>query len=267
MLGARDEASQRTLESGGMTDRPMHTVPGLFDRLTYLYGEGERAVEQGRFEDAVSIFSEGISLDDEFRQRYVTMYAQRAFARQRLGDHQGAIPDYSKAMQMEPPAHHAQYHFHRGMCFAELQDYEQAVAEYGRSIALFADHPGPYHLRGKLFATKLERYEEAIADFDRMLQFHVHPEALQLRGFSKLNLGRGNEAIPDLFEANRIEPDTYTSYLLAWAGAVAPNDDLFYHSMEAVLRADPSYKRYFLENEDYARFANEPRFRQIISAF
>jgi tetratricopeptide (TPR) repeat protein len=250
-----------------MSDRPMHTVPGLFDRLTYLYAEGERALEESRFQDAVQIFSEGIGLDDHFRQRYVTMYAQRAIAKQRMGDPQGAIPDYSKAIQMEPPVNQAQYHFHRGMCFADLEDYEQAVSEYARSIALFADHPGPYHLRGKLFATKLERYQEAIADFDRMLQMHAHPEAFQLRGFAKLNLGRGADAIPDLLESNRIEPDTYTDYLLAWAGAIAPNDELFYHSMEAVLRADRSYKQYFADNDDYARFANQQRFQQILGAF
>ncbi|MDB4959563.1 MAG: tetratricopeptide repeat protein [Myxococcales bacterium] len=245
----------------------MHTVPGLFDRLTRLYGEGERALAEGRFQDAIGIFSEGLGLDDQFRLRYVTMYAQRAFAKQRMGDHQGAIPDYTKAIQMEPPINQAQYHFHRGMCFADLEDYQQAVSEYAKSIELFPDHPGPYHLRGKLFATKLERYQEAIADFDRMLQMHGHPEALQLRGFAKLNLGRGAEAIPDLFESNRLEPDTYTDYLLAWAGAIAPNDELFYHSMEAVLRADPGYKQYFLDNDDYARFAGQPRFKQIVGAF
>ena len=66
-----------------MSDRPMHTVPGLFERLTTLYADGERAIEEGRFSDAVALFTEGIRLDDQFRQHYVTMYAQRAFARSR----------------------------------------------------------------------------------------------------------------------------------------------------------------------------------------
>jgi tetratricopeptide (TPR) repeat protein len=246
----------------------MHTVPGLFDRLTALYAEGERALEQGRLQDAVALFSEGIQLDDEFRQRYVTMYAQRAFARQRMGDNMGAIRDYTRAieMEMEIPLNQASYYFHRGMCFAALGGHEEhAVKDYGQSIELYPDHPGPYHLRGKLYASDLRRYEEAIADFDRMLAMHPLAEGYQLRGYSKLNVGRSREAIPDLQEANRLEPDTYTDYLLAWAGAVAPDDELFYQSMQAVLAADPeSYKAYFLENEDFARFRTQPRFRQII---
>ncbi len=246
----------------------MHTVPGLFDRLTAIYAEGERAIEEGRLEDAVARFTEGIQLDDQFSQRYVTMYAQRAFARQRMGDNMGAIPDYGKAIEMEPPLNQAQYLFHRGMCFTAIGGHEEhAVADYGRSIAIYPDHPGPYHLRGKLFASDLGRYEEAIADFDRLLAMSPVAEGYQLRGYAKLNLKRGRDAIPDLLEANRLEQDTYTDYLLAWAGAVAPDDELFYRSMQAVLGADPAtYRAYFLDNDDFARFRGQPRFRQIVGA-
>ena len=149
----------------------MHTVPGLFERLTTLYADGERAIEEGRFQDAVALFTEGIRLDDQFRQHYVTMYAQRAFARQRIGDNMGAIPDYGKAIEMEPPPNQAQYFFHRGMCFTAIGGHEEhAVADYGRSIAIFPDHPGPYHLRGKLYASDLGRFEEAIAAATRVVE-------------------------------------------------------------------------------------------------
>ncbi len=248
-----------------MSDRPMHTVPGLFDRLTDIYARGEQAIEQGRLEEAVELFTEGIGLDDHFRQRYVTMYAQRAFAKQSLGDHMGAIPDYGKAIDMEPEINQAQYYFHRGMSFAAIGGhFEHAVADYGRSIALHDQHPGPFHLRGKLLATELERYDEAIADFDKFLTMHQHPEVLQLRGFCLLSLKRGAEAIANLQQSKQMNPDVYTDYLLAWAGAVAPDDELFYQSMQAVLAADPSYRQYFVDNDDYKRFYDQPRFKQIV---
>jgi len=243
----------------------MHTVPGMFDRLTQLYAAGEQALGEERFADAVALFSEGLALDDHFRQRYVTMYAQRAFARQRLGDAMGAIPDYGRAIELEPPTNQAQYHFHRGMCFEQIGGHdEHAVVDYGKAIALYPDHPGPYHLRGKLFAGDLARYAEAIDDFDHLLALQPHPEGYQLRGFAKLNVGRGGDAIADLMESNRLSPDVYTDYLLAWAGAVAPDDELFFRSMEAVLRADISYRPYFAENDDYARFRHHPRFVHLL---
>jgi tetratricopeptide (TPR) repeat protein len=248
-----------------MNDRPMHTVPGLFERLTALYADGVRALEDGRLHQAVGLFTEGLQHDDEFRQGHVTMYAQRAFAHQRLGDHVAAIRDYGRAIEMEPPPNQAQYLFHRGMCFTALGGHEEhAVNDFARSIAIYPDHPGPYHLRGKLLATDLNRYEEAIADFDRLLSMSAVAEGYQLRGYAKLNLGRGRDAIPDLLEANRIEQDTYTDYLLAWAGAIAPDDELFYRSMQAVLAADPeTYRQYFLDNDDFSRFRHQARFRQI----
>jgi tetratricopeptide (TPR) repeat protein len=249
-----------------MSDRPMHTVPGLFDRLTALYADGVRALEDGRLHHAVALFSEGVQLDDQFRQGDVTMYAQRAFAHQRLGDHIAAIRDYNRAIEMEPPLNQAIYFFHRGMCFAALGGHEEhAVNDFGRAIALRPADPGPYHMRGKLYATDLGRYHEAIADFDRLLAMHPVAEGYQLRGYAKLNLGLGHDAIPDLMAANRIEQDTYTDYLLAWAGAIAPDDELFYRSMQAVLATDPeSYRQYFLDNEDFARFRHQPRFHQIV---
>jgi tetratricopeptide (TPR) repeat protein len=244
----------------------MHMVPGLYEQLQTLYADGKRAIDEGRMHDAVALFSHGLQLDDQFRHEHVTMYAQRAFARQQLGDNMGAIPDYGRAIEMEPPINQAQYYFHRGMCFTALGGHEEhAVQDYGRSIAIYPDHPGPYHLRGKLYASDLGRYEEAIADFDRLLAMHPVAEGYQLRGYAKLNLMRGRDAIPDLMEANRLEQDTYTDYLLAWAGAIAPDDELFYHSMQAVLTVDrPTYQPYFLDNDDFARFRDQPRFHQII---
>jgi tetratricopeptide (TPR) repeat protein len=247
-----------------MSDRPMHTVPGAMERLTALYADGERALDEGRFADAIAKFSEGLAIDDHFRQRYVTMYAQRAFAKQRAGDAMGAIPDYTRALELEPPINQAQYYFHRGMCFVEIGGHEEhALQDYARSSSIYPDHPGPYHLRGKLLIT-LERWEEAIAEFDRLLERTPNPEGYQLRGYARLNLDEGVAAIPDLMESARRAPAVYTDYLLAWAGAIAPDDDLFYRSMAAVLEADPSYRPYFLDNPDYARFLNEPRFQSIV---
>ena len=251
-----------------MSDRPMHTVPGLFDRLTAIYGDGVRALEDNRLGDAVALFSAGIELDDQFRHRDVTMYAQRAFARQRLGDNMAAIPDYGRAIEMEPPLNQAQYLFLRGMCFTAIGGHEEhAVNDFGRSIAIAPNHPGPYHLRGKLYASELGRFEEAIADFDQLLAIGPVAEGYQLRGYAKLNLQRSREAIPDLLEANRLEQDTYTDYLLAWAGAVAPDDELFYRSMQAVLAADPAkYKTCFLDIDDFARFRDQPRFQYLVAS-
>ncbi len=248
-----------------MSDRPMHTVPGLFDRLAQIYAAGEAAMNENRLAEAEQLFTEGLGLDDHFRQRYVTMYAQRGFVRQRMGNHAGALDDLGRAIAMEPPINQAQYYFHSGMSLAKLGNFEAAVEAYGRSIALHDQHPGPFHLRGKLLTSELNRHAEAIADLDRFLAMRPHPEGYQLRGYAKLSLGRGADAIPDLQESYKLAPDdAYTLYLMAWAGAIAPHDELFYWAVQATLHADPSYRQYFIDNDDYRRFYDQPRFRALV---
>ncbi|MFN7134147.1 MAG: tetratricopeptide repeat protein, partial [Myxococcales bacterium] len=157
----------------------MHTVPGAFQKLQALYAEGEAAIQEGQFEEAVEKFSEGLAIDDNFRQRYISMYAQRAFALHNLGRLDEAIADYSKAIEMEPEINQAQYYFQRGICWMSLggQD-ERAIADFGSAMNLHPDHPGPYHLRGKLLFVH-GRYAEAIADFDAALAIQQIPECVE----------------------------------------------------------------------------------------
>lgn len=168
-----------------MVGRPMHTIPGAFQKLVALYNEGDQAIQAGDLETAVAKFSEGIAIDDHFRQRYVTMYAQRAFALQKLGRLEEAIADYTKALELgEPPENQAQYFFHRGMAIKHLPaegdarqaNIEAAIADFGRSIALYQNHPGPYHLRGQLLFDQ-GRYGEARADFVRLKELTGKPVA------------------------------------------------------------------------------------------
>lgn len=163
-----------------MSNSPMHTVPGAFEKLRTLYAEGEAALQEQRFADAVAKFSEGLSIDDNFRQRYVTMYAQRAFALHNMGRLDEAIGDYTHAIEKEPEINQAQYYFQRGLCFMSLGRLDDAIRDYGQAIAMHPQHPGPFHLRGKLLFQQ-GRFAEAIADFDSALAIHDIPECRELK--------------------------------------------------------------------------------------
>ncbi len=247
-----------------MSDRPMHTVPGAFEKLTALYAEGEALVDNGQFEEAIAKFGEGIAIDDHFRQRYITMYAQRGFAHQRLGNFEPAIADYTKAIEMEPEINQAQYHFHRGMCWSALSDPERAVEDYTASMQLFPDHPGPYHLRGKLYVD-MERYEDAIADFDELMNRKPHPEGYALRGLCKLTLGDAAGAVLDVEQSSEMRPDPYNDYLLACAHAALGDDAKVLHYVETTLAAAPDYKQSFAEDSDFAAYRDKPAFSALLA--
>lgn len=243
-----------------MSDRPMHTVPGLFDRLVARYADGERALAEGRLPDADAAFSEVIAADDHFRQRWITGYAQRAFVRHRLGRLEEAIADYERAIALgEPEPHRAQYHFQRGMALSGLGRQDEAVAAFGEAIALAPDQPGPRHLRGKALCETDPA--AALADFDAFRRGADHPEVRQLRAYCLLQLGRPAEALPDLARA----PDVgWTHYLRAWAGAASGDVDGCVAAIADTVARDPSFAPYFHELEDYAAARAHPGFAAAV---
>lgn len=248
-----------------MSDRPMHTVPGLFDRLVALYADGERAVAEGRLADADACFSEILDLDDHFRQRWITAWAQRAFVRHRQGRLDDAIADYGRAIDAgEPPPHAAQYHFQRGMALAATNRPDEAVADHGRAIELHPEAPGPWHLRGKLLCSTLNRPAEALADFDAFLERADHPEVRELRGWCLLQLGRAEEALAELERARVARPGPWIEYLRAWATAATGRVDACLEAMGACVAADPAYAPTFRDLPDYAAVRADPRFAGVV---
>ena len=152
-----------------MTDRPMHAVPGAFQKLQQLYAEGEAAFAEQDYETAIDKFTEGLGIDDHFRQRYITMYAQRAFAYLRVQDYENAIPDFDKAIEMEPEPHRANYHFQRALCFWQgAQNEAAALADLDKANGYAAEFWMPYDLRGRIHLAA-GRYADAMLQFQLVL--------------------------------------------------------------------------------------------------
>ncbi len=254
----------------------MHSIPGAFQKLQKLYAEGEEALAAGELDQAVEKFSEGLAIDDHFRQRYVTMYAQRAFALQKLGRLEEAIADYTRALELgEPPVNQAQYHFHRAMCLAALPaesdeahraNVERAIEDHGRSIELYPDHPGPYHLRAKLLVNELERFAEALPDLDKAISMRPVPDQFIVRGFARFNLERTRDALADFERAKELGGDGYCDYMSACCHAVLSQPDEMFAAMQAAISSDPSYRGYFADDDDFAAYRSDPRWAARMEA-
>jgi tetratricopeptide (TPR) repeat protein len=242
----------------------MH-APGNFERLTQLYAVGEQHAARGEFEQAVACFGEALAIDDHFRQRYVTLYAQRAFALHRLGRFAEAIDDYGRALAMEPPAHQAQYHMQRAMCLRQLRRDDEALADFTRSATLAPEQPGPWHLRGALHIDH-ERWQEAIGDFDRLLALRPHPNGYQQRAFAKMNLKDYAGALPDALTSLQLQADPYTDYLAAGCLAVLGQSEAMMQHAARASSADPFYRTALAEDEEFARYRGWAPFDALISA-
>ena len=136
-------------------------------------------------------------------------HSRRARAYQRLGDHERAIADYTRAFELDPSRpgslsnraglyrHTKQYkaalrdyetllarfpdyniYQNRSLVFLDMQDYQRALMDMDRAIELEPERPGPWTNRALLYR-KLNQLEKARADYQRALE--IDPTSAFLR--------------------------------------------------------------------------------------
>ena len=106
---------------------------------------------------------------------YADVYSSRGFVKARLGQYEGAIVDFNKALRLKP-------------------DFADAYAYRGRGLAML----------------ELGRYENAISDFDVVLR--LNPDSVEVytvRGFAKwMSIGRISDARKDIQIALKLAEKT-----------------------------------------------------------
>jgi len=112
-------------------------------------------------------------------------------------NYEAAIADYSKEIALDPGYSDAWYY--RGQVKSVLGRYNGAIADFSRVIALSPKSPFAYYSRG-MAKLKLRRYSSAILDFDRSIIIdsgYASIASFYNRGIAKSFLGRYADAIAD----------------------------------------------------------------------
>ena len=141
-------------------------------------------------------------------------YFYRAYAKDILGDKQGAIADWSKAIAINPQYHVSYYN--RGIAKNDIGDSQGAIVDYSRAIALDPEYADAYGNRGKA-RYDLGDNQGAIADYDQALA--INPQGPYVdyvyhnRGNAKLKLGYNQGAIVDFDHAIAINPRLAEAYI------------------------------------------------------
>ena len=84
-----------------MSDRPMHTVPGAWDKLVELFARGDAAIQEGRFHDAIEAFTEGLAIDDHFRSAGFSVAHDAPYRGGHSTAHYGRPSEGVHAVQLE----------------------------------------------------------------------------------------------------------------------------------------------------------------------
>jgi tetratricopeptide (TPR) repeat protein len=130
-----------------------------------------------------------------------------------IGDSQGALTDYDRAIQLDP--NYAYAYSGRGyLKYDKLNDPQGALADYNRSIQLAPNYAYAYNNRSLLKREKLNDIQGALADSNRAISIDPNlASAYNNRGILKyLNLNDSQGALADFNLAISIDPNNAYAY-------------------------------------------------------
>jgi tetratricopeptide (TPR) repeat protein len=112
------------------------------------------------------------------------------------------------------PPSDAEFHLTRGESRSAVKDYDGAIAEYTLAIQLKPDYAEAYNDRGFAYYLKGEA-EPAIADFSRAIALRPnYPKAYNSRGVVYMSHGYGSaKAVADFDRAIALKPDFRYAYI------------------------------------------------------
>lgn len=136
---------------------------------TDAFSEGVRFYHQGRFSFARDAFNTAVRHDLQGAATWNNLAASRA----RLGDHDGAIIDYTRALHLAP--HDAEIVFNRGKAYAATGNLPAAIADFTTATVLRPDYARAYFNRGAVRSVAGDR-AGAIADWQSAVILERDPE-------------------------------------------------------------------------------------------
>lgn len=107
------------------------------------FEQGMTLYQKGAWAAAVSAFDEAIRLDP----RSERAYANRGAARLHLGDAQGAVADFTRALELKP-SHPEDLFFNRGNAYALAGKTVGAISDFTRAVEIRPDFARAFFNRG-----------------------------------------------------------------------------------------------------------------------
>jgi tetratricopeptide (TPR) repeat protein len=146
----------------------------------------------------------------EKNPRVTVAYYNRGVAKFNAKDYQGAVDDYSKAVQLKPD--YAEAYNNRGESKVRLQDCEGALKDFDAAIAMKADYAHAYFNRANL-KNRLKNYGAAIDDFNKTLSMEPHHVDTHFnRAYARSRLQDHEGALHDLSKVIELRPGNAVAY-------------------------------------------------------
>jgi tetratricopeptide (TPR) repeat protein len=124
------------------------------------------------------------------------------------GRYNEAISDFSEAIKIDPEGH--VYYYNRGNAYMDLKKFEKAISDYTRTIELNPKYIDAYINRGLTYSEMIDTNSKylAINDFRNALKINPNqPDALNSIGVIYAQMGKFDSALSFFSEVVKLNPN------------------------------------------------------------
>jgi len=126
------------------------------------YGKGIERQAAGDIDGAIADYTRALELDPY----YPDAFNNRGNARMGKGDLRGAVADFTEAIRYRPES--CEGYYNRGLAYLTQENYQAALADFSRSIEI-KPQAIAYNNRGSVYRA-LNKPKEAIADYTKAVE-------------------------------------------------------------------------------------------------
>ena len=161
----------------------------------------------GIWENSIKLWNYSI---EKTHEREPLSFYSRALAYDEMGQFERAIEDYDRAIALNASFTNA--YINRGLDFYETGQLERAIIDFDHAISLNPAHAAAYYNRGLAF-DKMGQLDKALADYDQALSLGPYDaDAYNNRGRVFSRRGQLDRAIADFDRAISLNPAYSEAY-------------------------------------------------------
>ena len=176
------------------------------DNATTYKEIGDTKIKLQDYEGAIVEYSKAIELNPN----YIDAYYKRKEAKSSIGDYIGGIEDLSKIIEINPNDDVA-YH-NRGFLKYDMNDYDGALQDYMKTLEIKPNNARAYINLGDT-KRALGNFEDAIKCYSKAIEFDSNCfEAYAERGHAKMKIKKYVDAIIDISKAIELNPNEAILY-------------------------------------------------------
>jgi tetratricopeptide (TPR) repeat protein/S1-C subfamily serine protease len=137
-------------------------------------------------------------------------YQARATVYQKLKQYDKALADLNKVIALQPDD--AQSYYNRGVLYRDLKEYDKALADLNKVIALQPDDTESYYNRAT-FYRDLKEYDKALSDFNKIIALKPNDiNGYSYRGNFYHNLKEYDKALSDFNKRIALKTNSQYGY-------------------------------------------------------